>query len=632
LWVDGLLANVLAAAPPPLADRAPGVPPDLVTIIEKAMARQPEARYANAAELASDLKRFQGGQLVGAHRYTARELLRRWMRRHRTAVVVATVGVVALAALGALSFHRIVQRERDAQDARQLAEVHRGDAEQNHARAEELLAFMLTDLRDRLATIGRLDVLEAVAERARDYYRTQRRVLAPEEEHRRALALHDLGEVLAAKGDAEAALAEHAAALAIHHALASHDARWRGDLAVSHGLVGGALRAVGKSDEAATAYGTAAVTSEQLVAALPADAGPAVRRVALSRLAVAYDNRADHAYETARDVTSALRDRKAALALREQIVALPGATAGEERALVTARSAVADMMMHAGDLPGSLTAHQRALADVTSLAAREPADSLTQALLADQHELVGGVLHNGGDLPVALEHYGKALAIRQQLAAGDPQNLAVLGLVARAHMNIGQASDELANRDGALEHHRAALTTFERLAAADPANVRARSAVAFSQRLVGSVLLRQRKVSDAVAMLEQSRSAAEALARAEPTNEARKRDVAFVYADLADALAERREHAAALALRHEVLAIVEPIFERDRDNASARIDVIDALGRLGETHERAGQRADAVRALERAIVLIDASPADAPHRAEMLADFRATLARVARRR
>ena len=34
-------------------------------------------------ELALDLRRFQAGQLVGAHRYSSRELVRRWLRRHR---------------------------------------------------------------------------------------------------------------------------------------------------------------------------------------------------------------------------------------------------------------------------------------------------------------------------------------------------------------------------------------------------------------------------------------------------------------------------------------------------------------------------------------------------------------------
>ena len=54
-------------------EREPGAPPDLVAIVGKAMARDPRDRYpTRRASSREDLKRFQTGQLVGAHRYYAR--------------------------------------------------------------------------------------------------------------------------------------------------------------------------------------------------------------------------------------------------------------------------------------------------------------------------------------------------------------------------------------------------------------------------------------------------------------------------------------------------------------------------------------------------------------------------------
>ena len=78
-----LLVKVHGETPPPIASIEPDAPADLIAIAERAMARDRDVRYPTAKELADDLRRFQTGQLVGAHRYSLRELLWRWVRRHR---------------------------------------------------------------------------------------------------------------------------------------------------------------------------------------------------------------------------------------------------------------------------------------------------------------------------------------------------------------------------------------------------------------------------------------------------------------------------------------------------------------------------------------------------------------------
>ena len=66
-----MIASTLKHERQAAARRGPtGVPPSLVAIVEKAL-RAADARYANAGELAEDLRRFMTGQLVAAHDYTA---------------------------------------------------------------------------------------------------------------------------------------------------------------------------------------------------------------------------------------------------------------------------------------------------------------------------------------------------------------------------------------------------------------------------------------------------------------------------------------------------------------------------------------------------------------------------------
>ncbi len=132
-----ILDDVLAGPPRPLAEVEPELPQDLVTIVGKAMARKKEDRYPSAVELAEDLRRFQTGQLVAAHRYSRRELVIRFIVRHRTFFTAVAVALLAGAAILAVSFGRVVRARDRAEEASERA-ARRAD-ELALARASSLL-------------------------------------------------------------------------------------------------------------------------------------------------------------------------------------------------------------------------------------------------------------------------------------------------------------------------------------------------------------------------------------------------------------------------------------------------------------------------------------------------------------
>jgi len=146
-----VLAAVEAGPPPPIREVVAEVPDDLASIIEKAMAREPAARYAHAGELADELRRYIEGRLVASHRYSGAELVRRWLRKHRTPVAVGAAALVVLAVGAAVSVHKIVVRERETAHA--LAEARLEQGRQlfvagDPSAAAPLLAAALDELPD----------------------------------------------------------------------------------------------------------------------------------------------------------------------------------------------------------------------------------------------------------------------------------------------------------------------------------------------------------------------------------------------------------------------------------------------------------------------------------------------------
>jgi len=205
-----VLVSVLEEPPPPLASGVAGMPADLVAIVDKAMARNAAERYADAQQFVADLRRFQTGQLVAAHHYTAWSHLLRFVRRHIAAVVVAVVLGTALLIGSVIAALQILEKGEIAEQQRKEAEAARALAVTQRDAAEELAAFMLDDLRLRLEPIGRLDLLRGVGDRVQSYYATLAAAGVAQDEagtRRRAQALALVGEAELHAGALESAKA-----------------------------------------------------------------------------------------------------------------------------------------------------------------------------------------------------------------------------------------------------------------------------------------------------------------------------------------------------------------------------------------------------------------------------------------
>jgi WD40 repeat protein len=118
---DDMMAAALVGPPQAIGELAPGVAPELVTIVDTALAHDDRRRYPSAAAFVADLQRFLTGQLVASHRYSRRERMRRFLRRHKLPVAIGALALLAIAIVATLAIRRVITERNRADSA--LAEA-----------------------------------------------------------------------------------------------------------------------------------------------------------------------------------------------------------------------------------------------------------------------------------------------------------------------------------------------------------------------------------------------------------------------------------------------------------------------------------------------------------------------------
>ena len=108
-----LMRQIVEQDPCPPSRLNEALPKDLETIILKAIAKEPNARYATAGEMAEDLRRFLNDVPIRARRPSLLERAAKWSRRHRpvvpsaiAALIVAVLALSVSTALVSRAYHR----------------------------------------------------------------------------------------------------------------------------------------------------------------------------------------------------------------------------------------------------------------------------------------------------------------------------------------------------------------------------------------------------------------------------------------------------------------------------------------------------------------------------------------------
>ncbi|HVX62443.1 MAG TPA: serine/threonine-protein kinase, partial [Pirellulales bacterium] len=116
-----LLRRIIEEDPPPLRRVNPDIPVELEIIVGKAIAKDPQQRYATAGQLADDLQRWINDEPILAQPPTWTERMRKWSRRHRSLVRTAAAFVL-LGFIGLLISTILIAAEQSKTEAAYQAE------------------------------------------------------------------------------------------------------------------------------------------------------------------------------------------------------------------------------------------------------------------------------------------------------------------------------------------------------------------------------------------------------------------------------------------------------------------------------------------------------------------------------
>ncbi|HET8774485.1 MAG TPA: protein kinase [Thermoanaerobaculia bacterium] len=397
------------------------------------------------------VKRLQS--LAPADRPTAVEtlqILRRIEDAPKRRARFAVMALVLLAVLGAA-----IKYVADVTSARR-------EAERQRSQAEQLVSFIVGDLRTKLEAVGRLDVLDAAATRALAYFANLREEdLGGDDLHRHSLALAQLGQVRVEQGKLDEAVKLFNESLRFAAAAVKRDPsreEWQLALSNAHFWLGEAAR---RNDDPAgmlAHFREYLEIAERLAAKHPGNAKYATE--------VGYGHaNLGGAYEAAGDLDSALRQYRTSVRLVRERLARDPSNAAWQDDLATFLNLAGAVLQKQSDLAGARTVIEEEIAVRRRLVAAEPNDARRIRNLATSLAYLGQLHKKRNDPAGARAAYREELALSTKLADLDPSNLAARRNQASSESRLAELMTDDAGTGLALVGH--AITTLEAVVAAD---------------------------------------------------------------------------------------------------------------------------------------------------------------------
>lgn len=448
---------------------------DLDTIILRAMAKDPLRRYRSAGNLGNDLGRYLENRPVHAQPDTFSYRTRKFVRRNKTVVALASVITIAMVAAVMAIVSEAQRANRRFQDVHRLASSYLFEF-------DDAIANLAGATPARQLMIGRaLQYLDSLAHEAGGDRRLQLEL---------AEAYLRVGDIqgkpyTANLGDTSGATHSYEKALRIAEPLAARESgptptKARRVLAQAYENLGTVYCRLDREDAATTNHERALRLSEAVLAGHPEDESEWKRVIARNRLGLGDAIMAgNHLHSDIPHYQAALAHYREALPLCEELVAADPASMADSHRLMQTCARIAAMLSEIGAgakdpaaLAEASVFHRRTLQLDQAALNKEPENVSFRRNYAGELIMTAYAQElAGSDLDEAVDLCQQALQIGTVLASSDPENIEAQQDLGHAYYVTGRAWQMKNNEEKAREDYAQSIKILTGLTTAHPDNI-----------------------------------------------------------------------------------------------------------------------------------------------------------------
>jgi eukaryotic-like serine/threonine-protein kinase len=614
-----VIRKVCQEAPTPPRQIVPQIAPGLEAVCLKALRKDKAERYATAAELAQEVRRWLADEPVKAYPEPWTQRASRWARRHKTSVAAAAVLIVtATIALGVSTL--LVSQER------------------NEAEAQGQQARQAVHLLTKVADIGfdeQLDPLqEEFLKNALAYYEqfTGRASRDPSVRLEHGRAFQQMGDIQRKLGRLPESETSYRKAVEMLQPLAAAAGAGHGakqSLARTRTLLADLLvRRGADKGQAEPLYGQA-LDAQRALADVKQD--PAAATEDILRLGQTLKSQGDLLRLNGK-FSQAGTTYDQAIAELERAHADDAKNAEIRDDMALAVEARGWIHRERGDLPNCEKDYRRALDLLDKLVAEFPTVPRHRESLAKACNSLGILYQETGRLDEAEVHLRREIPLVERLSQDFPDRpeyrreqaraLNVFGGVLRLRGQVAEAAPAL----------RKAIDLDTAILAKTPDDVLVRFQLAMAHHHLGDILLKQGKPQEAIAAIRKSQAINEALAKEFPDKPSYSSDLAVNFDSLALALVAAGQPGADESFR-AANAIYERLIAAHPEQVDYQIWQANCLRNQGAVLTDAGKADQAEAILHRALTRLETKDPklQTPDRLRKQAEVLSNLGRLHRK-
>jgi tetratricopeptide (TPR) repeat protein len=434
---------------------------------------------------------------------TKRDAVFRAQRFRRLAIVFGAIAVLAI------GFGVVAIRQRQAAQAATRLAVAARDG------AETLIDFMTVELRNRLAPVGRLDVMNEVNKRVEAYHRRfGSEDDAPDILHRRAVFWANQGDTLTEQGNLVEALASYRQCQTLAQRLVAMDSSqtpWLNTLALSYRDIAIILDRQGDRIGALASIQTGVAHASDLVKRKPKTPEW------LSNLASSYGFLGD-LLRKQNDLAAALVAYEKLDSLNRNLVTVEPDNLRWQRDVAFGLERIADVYDAQSDRKRALATYQAGHEQMEKVLGQDPSNTIWQRDSLILTMKVASAQSSLGNLEAAATAYRRAEVLAQKLVSHDPSNASWRRHLAITLAELGGVIGAQGDTAAAAQRYQESKNLFEVIAKQEPQDIRAQRELYIASRLVGEALASQGDFPGAMASFEQTKATIERLIKIDEGN------------------------------------------------------------------------------------------------------------------